>query len=789
MKPSLHFWIGLACISVAPSHILSITSPLSFPQFLAFIVLGIVLITWGVRGLGRLECGNWRCVGLSMSCLVCVVSLCANGFAAYLAVREIDVPWLSQVAEVVLHNVAHTRSTADGLLAIDAYEGALTFRPTLQSCGFVPLFSFFVVAAVGELLCGYSFKRVLVCALCVVLTATLKWLVSIGLFLGIDYPLSSTIPDHRGLFQDQWVTFAWLAVLALVLHSLAKPIGKCPAWFRKTTSQQDRRTIVQLACVLAVCVLGVTYGVSSYSNGERKEGRVLIDDVFCKDWGPASRLVNEEWYGDFSTYNLGSIVEYLGYFYSCAVNVERKYTRELLSQYDILVLRTPTIDIPPDQEKEILAFVENGGGLLLIGDHTNLMSTSSRLNRLARHAGIQFNSDSVMDGLTGYFTTYKRGVLFQHPATSRVNAVEFMTSCSLAIDFRAIALMEAPHQSRQEADYSQSSYFGKLHSDPSVEYGAVVLAALGRCGKGVVIAFTDSTVLSSFGVFSHDREKMMLGCVNVLNRRPDVLHLAVRCVLCAIAGLSVLVFGGVLVRRAGLLSTYVAVPFCSGVIGGLAVAGAFSAFASDPQPHTPLPTIAVYTDNMEGYIPPVLGGTGNLDLDWCYDTLLSAIPRVGVFPSPSKSLRECLREKGILLINPKALEPDGTRDLYSWVANGGRLLIAVRSDHYHLEAINSYLAPFGEEVTDSIIHGNLDLPECERKQHCVDMRSYTKKCGKGTVTVVIGSEWWSRKRLGHPFDLPTARQREHYRVLYEILDSELGLGPASREMYDILVVN
>ena len=47
-----------------------------------------------------------------------------------------------------------------------------------------------------------------------------------------------------------------------------------------------------------------------------------------------------------------------------------------------------------------------------------------------------------------------------------------------------------------------------------------------RVGRGQIAAFTDSTVWSSFAVFSHDREKLAMDLVRMLNREPEPVRIA-----------------------------------------------------------------------------------------------------------------------------------------------------------------------------------------------------------------------------------------------------------------------
>ena len=140
--------------------------------------------------------------------------------------------------------------------------------------------------------------------------------------------------------------------------------------------------------------------------GAEKPGRILIDDRFCGIWEPTARQLDTQWYGDFPTYSFTSLAEWLGKWYSVDANTARTYDDELLSGYDVLILKTPEEPIPDAEIDAIDRFVHRGGGLLLVGDHTNLLGMGTHLNALSARYGIQFRYDSVSDGVTGGFVDY-----------------------------------------------------------------------------------------------------------------------------------------------------------------------------------------------------------------------------------------------------------------------------------------------------------------------------------------------------------------------------------------------
>ena len=300
-------------------------------------------------------------------------------------------------------------------------------------------------------------------------------------------------------------------------------------------TQPGSRTMLAASATLAF--LGAAMGFAWFfvPPGNEKAGRILIDDRFCGIWEPTARQLDTEWYGDFPTYSFTSLAEWLGKWYSVDANTTRPYDDDLLSHYDVLIIKTPEEPIPEAEADAIERFVRRGGGLLLVGDHTNLLGMGTHLNALSARHGIRFRYDSVSDGLTGGFVDCSRPRIGRHLGALHVEKLEFMTSCSLQLSGGAQTVLAADNCRREPHDYAGSSFFGRRGPHPEMEHGRTVLAGDVQVGRGRIAAFTDSTVWSSFAVFSHDREKLAMDLVRVLNREPSPYELPIRAVAAVIA--------------------------------------------------------------------------------------------------------------------------------------------------------------------------------------------------------------------------------------------------------------
>ena len=374
--------------------------------------------------------------------------------------------------------------------------------------------------------------------------------------------------------------------------------------------------------------------------GTEKAGRVLIDDRFCGIWEPTARQLDTGWYGDFTTYSFTSLAEWLGKWFSVDANTSRPYDDELLSRYDVLIIKTPEEPIPDSEADAIDRFVRQGGGLLLVGDHTNLLGMGTHLNALCAKHGIRFRYDSVSDGPTGGFVDYVGPRLGRHPGALHVDRLEFMTSCSLQLSGAAETVFATEGCRREPHDYSGSSFFGRHGPHPEMDQGRTVLAATVRVGRGRIAAFTDSTVWSSFAVFSFDREKLAMDLVRLLNREPSRCELPIRGVAVVAAFLAVLV--GLWMVGSGM-----AVPalllLLVGFWSGVAVSDALHRRVHAwPERNAPISEVVFLWQGGAAAFPPVLGTPESLPADRSFDTLLVSVQRLGLVPRVAYTYEEDL---------------------------------------------------------------------------------------------------------------------------------------------------
>jgi hypothetical protein len=294
------------------------------------------------------------------------------------------------------------------------------------------------------------------------------------------------------------------------------------------STSSARRLAVRwaLGCTAAaVAVLMITLAVYWCPSGQRKPGRVLVEEyhpnpeeVWEKTWTP----MDTQWYGHRSGYNYYCLYQYLTHFYRMERKLEGPLTADDLDDGDVLIIKVPTRPFSAAEAESIVRFVERGGGLVLIGEHTNFRRSSTFMNPIAARFGFRFRADNVYSMRGKIYDIPYEPPLVPHPIVQHARTLKFATPCSIEAHpcsgravVRGMALKNLP------ADYrALDNYMPQPGDSAEMRYGPFVQLWATRYGKGRVVAFTDSTIFSNFSTFEPDTVELMLGMIEWVKRRP-----------------------------------------------------------------------------------------------------------------------------------------------------------------------------------------------------------------------------------------------------------------------------
>lgn len=461
---------------------------------------------------------------------------------------------------------------------------------------------------------------------------------------------------------------------------------------------------VAAAILILTAILLVTAGILLDPPGQRKQGRVFVDEHHST-WEPTDRPFDTNWYGHESGYNYACIYDYCSHFYEMS-RLNTSVDEASLSNCDVLMVKAPTSRYGSDEVAAIKRFVEGGGGLLLVGEHTNVFNTGTFINDIARMFGFSFRYDCLFD-IDTVFEQLCHPPLVPHPIIQDMPPMHFAVSCSIAPGTSlGRAVICSTGLKSLPADYHASNFYPQVEDRAEMRYGAFVQLWATRCGAGRVVAFTDSTVFSNFAAFEPGKAELMLGMLEWLNHRNRQHDPRLFMVL---LGLVLLVVGLILTRKWNGASLVV---LAAGMLGwsaaSVSVAAVHHHLMSLPQATRPMVEVVIDRTvcdaplSRSGFIAGARDGFGIFER-W--------ILRLGYFTSRERGTNALTGDLTVFL-HPNLMVTSEFRDaLVKYVASGGKVLVLDSPANAESTA-NSLLYPFGLAVTRSTEHsGQLRAPE------------------------------------------------------------------------------
>ncbi len=549
--------------------------------------------------------------------------------------------------------------------------------------------------------------------------------------------------------------------------------------------------------------------------GPRKPGRIIVEEYNPdpeKVWERTDKPFDTQWYGNDAGYTYYCIFDYLGHFYDVA-RLTQPISDAVLQDCDVLVLKTPTRPAyAPDEVANIRRFVDRGGGLLLIGEHTNVFGTSACLNPVAKLFGFKYVPDCVF-GVDSVFKDVLEPGRAAHPSVQYVKKMDFATSCSLDVgySFGRAAILAAGLKNKT-AEYHVDNYYPQPFDTAQMRYGAFIQLWSTGYGQGRLLGFTDSTDFSNFCVFDPGKAELMTSMVEWLNhRRPLVEPLP------WLLALAALLAGGCCWAAGNARPTWLLM-FVAALLGYAVADGAVAvSHKISMPPPTPMPgrrpvqvvmdrTVSSSRQPVNGFFDGRVHGFGVFE-HW--------ILRLGYFTS-RRTGSECFSSDVDLLVVPYPRKPvsnDYLRGLTAYVNRGGKLLVidSQENDKTFIEdadqlnpkddqrdepepgelnahaTTNDLLAPFEMSVDhDTVFAGDLKCdqglepvatagaitvsggqPFATIDGHPVGAR---RKFGQGTVIVVGYGDRLCDRQMGLTGDVePDAALRHVYDWEFELL--------------------
>lgn len=719
-------------------------------------------------------------MGTAISGAILTVQSAILPFYFIFASRYHQVSVLAPAANWLLKIFGAQTSLTGDVIFIQTSTNVLAFTVTWEKLGLLPLLGI-LLGGVVILLFTSNKKRSIAPLFFILLAYILVRYVFLTLMF-MD-------GDRISLYWTPIAVSLSFAPLALILIKLF-PLQNVPH-FAPLRINKKFWLLGSLTLLCVFCLVGVQ---GFHDPGSQKQGRILIDEKHS-NWEWTTEEYDTKWFGWKSGYNYYSLYSYLSSYYY----VDRNFGQlnpKLLSNYDILMVKTPTEPFSPDEVESIEHFVRDGGGLFLISDHTNVFGMSTYINPIAEKFGLHFRYDVTYELNSGSLSEYRPPKILPHPIVQYMPPFLFASSCTLEAPLQADNVIIGYGLKSIKVDYSQKDFFPTEQETPEMDFGLFLQAAAVRHGEGRVVAFTDSTVFSNFWMFMPGKPELALGTMEWLNRQNSSPNANLIFLLFGLALLFPVVYFITKLNRATailvvLSAALLALPVAAHTYGALNRLN-----YPPPQAHTKVTSVCFEQEHSDFALPALLEGF-NAEPQRQFTTFYVWNQRLGYVPSVKASLEEAVADGDIVvIINPSKPFTDGEKGLImDYIEGGGRLLLLDSVVNKH-SAANELLGMFGmrldfipvgrvvahyasnKEITTTVeaggVLGGRSLLSTDKGQSIL---SISHK-GQGVVAVMADSHLFSNAQLGSVSSIPNQYQMQiselEFWILQGLMQSQFG---------------
>ena len=591
---------------------------------------------------------------------------------------------------------------------------------------------------------------------------------------------------REGMFDTYWAAkiFAWTVwPLAFFLQRLPHaPDAKLPRGEPLPRPRVRNARFATTIVAMLVAVFAWTAFEGYHPAGEKMQGRILMDEMHS-DWEWSEMPFDTIWYGQQSTYNFYCLAEFWDKYF----HLDRGHdtlTTELLSNYDVLVLKVPTQPYSPSELDAVVNFVKKGGGLVLIGEHTNVFGYATFLNPVATKMGQRFAANIIYDLKTGDLNLYEPPTLMPHPVVQNMPTMLWGGPCSVWGNLGARSVVTAFRLKALPADYTQRNFFPERRGHTGYQYGMFNLMMTTRLGKGRIISFCDSTIWSNFFVFLPGKAELALEIIDYVNRKEVFPYWRLLTFLLAVVAFFIAAVSAAGMHIEGWLWMAMA--------GFLTFAGSVKLIEHVnhrnyplPEPHTAFPQLNFEGEHSQFFLPEHrLARQADKD----FSTFYLWTQRVGIVPRKFPTLLESLEQPGgQIIIDPaKPFTDEELIALKEFVEQGGTLYV-LDGPHNRGSSANQILKQFGmafdmhplreppgtfQKVADVLWQngGQVAGGEPILEGPNGEMSCALKKVGRGQVIAFANSNVFERKTMGYTAMIPNAIQGTISRFEYQLMD-------------------
>ena len=702
-----------------------------------------------------------------------------------------EMKWFTRIISIVL-KVFGINSYPNGYLLNTIINGkTYSFAVTYEQTGawyFIPAILIMLIIILNDFSNSKLIKTFSITIISSILYFILRYIILINIYVLLNdiqifySPIISLI---------SWVP--WFCIYYILLKGFnIKHQAKCIFVQMPTPINKGmvlKNTIVILLILISFCNLFIG---NYYSFGNYKNGKIFIDEYHSHGWESVTQPLNtEEFLGQKSTYTYYSLTEYLRYSKDVEVITDTNMY-EGITPNDILIIKTPTVDFTSHEISSIQNFVRDGGGLFLIGDHTNLFDMNRRLNEIAKPFNIIFRYDSTYDlkttRLTNYDTNYN--LYFPNIINNILTQYKFATSCSIKSGLHSKKIMIGNNLSSELLDMSHPNFFGDLSLSETEMFGLFEQCVAVEYGKGRVIAFSDSTTFSSYSVFLHDNPEFISSVIDYLdqtNRKNLFLIIGVVLLIVTIV-YSYFIKEKILLRQIVIfiLLTLPLISFISNTILASMFNKSTERIKNDINSYETV--YFLRSPEEKGLSHFVSSG----DEKEQFSSLFLAFQRLGFFVRENKNISEVLGSniKLLVITDPSAIKNEDLPLLDEFIFGGGRVLLLYKENKFEVYArifnfFGIVYRPYIQSVrlSEKLDNGdNIDyqyisylpvgssIPQIHSVPGIGNIRLDTYEFNEGSFNILFSAELFDNISLGDPGNPATEEQIRQHEILYDLLE-------------------
>lgn len=699
----------------------------------------------------------------------------------------------AKIISYILKLFGHYSYCNENLLNMVINGKTYCFAVTYEQLGFWYFISAFMTLLIVLLINKFP-KFMLLKILCITFLSSLLYFLMRYVILIFVYTLR---PDIK-IFYSPMISFIswlpWTIVYYLLLRKENITVNNhCSDFLSNLFKNKNLVPTITVSALYLIisCALFISL---HRPTGTYKTGKIFIDEYHSPSWESVTQPLNtHEFLGQKSTYTYYSFVQYLRKMGDVEIISEGEDFNKITSS-DILIIKTPTKDFSGNEISRIRDFVANGGGLFLIGDHTNLFGMSKRLNTITKPFNLQFRYDALYDLETTHLTNYdaQYNSYFPNYINSILGNYKFATSCSIKSSIFSHKIIVGNNLSSELLDMSHPNFFGDLSLSEEEMFGLFEQCSSVEYGKGRVIAFSDSTTFSSYSVFMHDNPIFIYSIINYLrqsNRFDYIKSFLILLIL--LVSIVIYQYRSKLNIKGVLIVYLISLPICLTVSSSL-LTQIFSRHSDVINNEiNKYETIYFLRSENEKELSHFVAMGDDKEQ---YSSLFLSFQRMGYFVRESKRLSDILKANTKLLIitDPLSLSSKDLPLIDKFIFDGGQVLFFYKEGAFnHYSSIFDFFQirykPTINTVDIQIRNGdNKDLSQIQFLNYIpvgnskvnmnfasdmanIRLDTYEFEVAKGKLYILFSLENFDNMALGDPGVPATSSQRKQHELLFEML--------------------